>query len=216
MGTDVMLTIAEENTFAELEAIVQRNRWAFVQAGNALAEIRFRRLYRSTHSTFEFYCKERWGFTRRSANQYIAATEVVGNLGTQVPKAPPSFTQARELAVLEPEQQRKVAASIDFDSTPVRELKQIISDLKADGKSGNVYSAPPGEVLPPATIAEPMPESEKSIWMDDLCQQCRERLFPQEAPKQDSAVDVEPIQTPVVERAYVADDAVPADEEIVF
>ncbi|WP_433966015.1 hypothetical protein [Tunturiibacter gelidiferens] len=234
MGTDVTLTLAEETTFAELEAVVERNRWAFVQAGLALAEIHLRRLYRVTHATFGSYCQERWGFKRSTAYAYLEASTVAVNVHSSG-QTPPSLTQARELAVLEPEQQRAVAATTDFAHTTVKQLKGRIDGVrnpKAKRAAGNVHSSaqnPRGEILPPANEA-PRPEPGMSmVRADALCLMCRERLFPQEAPKQDSAVDVEPtpIQTPVVERKYVADDAVPvdaygdehwppADEEIVF
>jgi hypothetical protein len=38
--------------------------------------------------------------------------------------------------------------------------------------------------------AEALEAEELEIWIDDLCQACRERLFPQEAPKQDFPSDV--------------------------
>jgi hypothetical protein len=41
------------------------------------------------------------------ANKMIAATEVVGNLGTMVPILPENERQARPLTHLEPEQQRE-------------------------------------------------------------------------------------------------------------
>jgi hypothetical protein len=129
MGTDVALTFSEETTLAELEAIVQRNRWAFVQTGNALAEIRFRRLYRATHATFESYCAERWGFKRQTAYDYLKAAEVVENVRAAVQRLP-SLTQAVEMAVLEPEQQREVAAAVDFGATPVRKLKERIDKVR--------------------------------------------------------------------------------------
>ena len=45
-----------------LEGKVER---AFYEAGKALRELRDRQLYRSTHQTFEEYCRERFGFERR-------------------------------------------------------------------------------------------------------------------------------------------------------
>jgi len=53
---------------------------AFYQAGKALCELRERRLYRSTHKTFEVYCRERFGFTHRHVNYLIAGSQVVENL----------------------------------------------------------------------------------------------------------------------------------------
>ena len=53
---------------------------AFFEAGKALTELRDRRLYRSTHPTFEEYCKERFGFERRHPYRLIEAAGVVDNL----------------------------------------------------------------------------------------------------------------------------------------
>lgn len=60
-----------------LERQVER---AFYAAGKALKELRERRLYRSTHSTFEDYCRSRFGFTHRHVNYLIAGSLVVDNL----------------------------------------------------------------------------------------------------------------------------------------
>lgn len=62
-----------------LELKVER---AFVEAGKALAELRDRRLYRSTHKTFEEYCREPFSFTHRHVNYLIAGSQVVENLQT--------------------------------------------------------------------------------------------------------------------------------------
>jgi hypothetical protein len=213
MGTYTQLTLAEETTLADLETIVQRNCRVFVQVGNALAEIRFRRLYRATHATFESYCRERWGFKRRTAYAYLDAATVAENVHSSA-QNPPSLTQARELAVLEPEQQREVAAAVDFSTTPVRKLKEHVAAQKIKGAASvveNVHSsAQSGDILPSAT-EEPRPEPVVGVRAGDLCQMCRERLFPQQAPKQDFPVDAEPTpdQTLVVEREYVAEDDVP-------
>ncbi len=45
-----------------------------------MREIRDKRLYRSTHRTFEQYCQDRFGFHRRHSYQLIDAATVVENL----------------------------------------------------------------------------------------------------------------------------------------
>ncbi|MEH2382871.1 MAG: hypothetical protein V7K27_28965 [Nostoc sp.] len=62
-----------------LERKVER---AFFEAGKALMELRDRRLYRSTHKTFEEYCRSRFGYTRMAATYKIAAATVLENLST--------------------------------------------------------------------------------------------------------------------------------------
>ncbi|WP_414519060.1 hypothetical protein [Nostoc sp. PCC 9305] len=63
---------------------------AFVEAGKALTQLRDRKLYRSTHKTFEEYCRvrpwrwrsHRFGFTRMAAALKIASVKVMENLST--------------------------------------------------------------------------------------------------------------------------------------
>ena len=85
-----------------------------------------RGLYKRTHATFEAYCQQRWGFSRPAAYQYIDAAKVAANLSTQVDKSQPSFTQAREMHVLTPEQQQSVASRVDFQTTTVSRLKEEV------------------------------------------------------------------------------------------
>ncbi|MBD2247149.1 hypothetical protein, partial [Nostoc sp. FACHB-888] len=53
---------------------------AFFEAGKALAQLRDRRLYRSTHRTFEEYCRDRFGYTHRRVNYLIAGSVVFDNI----------------------------------------------------------------------------------------------------------------------------------------
>ncbi len=71
------LSYDEERDRLHLERKVER---AFYEAGRALRELRDRRLYRSTHPTFEGYCRDRFGFERRHPYQLIDAASVVDNL----------------------------------------------------------------------------------------------------------------------------------------
>lgn len=73
------LTENEQRDRLHLERKVER---AFYEAGKALMELRSRRLYRSTHSTFEEYCRDRFGHSRQKSNYLIAAAGVYDNLTT--------------------------------------------------------------------------------------------------------------------------------------
>lgn len=73
------LTEQEQRDRLFLERKVER---AFFEAGKALAELRDRRLYRSTHRTFEKYCRDRFGHGRQQSNYLIAAASVYENLTT--------------------------------------------------------------------------------------------------------------------------------------
>lgn len=76
---DDELSYDEERDRLHLERKVER---AFYEAGRALRELRDRRLYRSTHKTFEGYCRDRFGHSRQKSNFLIAAAGVYENLTT--------------------------------------------------------------------------------------------------------------------------------------
>ncbi|MBD6621311.1 hypothetical protein FNW02_37920 [Komarekiella sp. 'clone 1'] len=119
------LSEAEQRDRLHLERRVER---AFFEAGKALAELRDRRLYRSTHSTFEEYCKDRFGFERRHPYRLIEAAGVVDNLIKMCPNwtqneieddpatvhfdqlriLPTSEGQVRPMTKLKPQQQQEV------------------------------------------------------------------------------------------------------------
>lgn len=80
------LTTKESGRLSECERIIEKGVGTFVEVGNALAEIRESKLYRASHSTFESYCQERWGFTKRRANQLIEAAGVAEEMGSMLPK----------------------------------------------------------------------------------------------------------------------------------
>jgi len=100
------LSPEEEADRQGLELKVER---AFYEAGCSLRELRDRRLYRSTHKTWEEYCFGRFGFKRHAANLKIAASDVFENLVTKSHQILPNKeTQVRPLAKLEPEEQYQV------------------------------------------------------------------------------------------------------------
>jgi hypothetical protein len=74
------LTPDEERQRLFWERKVER---AFYEAGTALKELRDRRLYRSTHKTFEEYCRDRFGYSRRKMDYLISGSEVFENLQTR-------------------------------------------------------------------------------------------------------------------------------------
>ncbi len=100
------LTIEEESDRFSLERKVER---AFYEAGKALRELRNRRLYRSTHVTFEEYCRDRFDFTRRRPYQLIEAAQIYDNLIDKceeiVEVLPTKEGQVRPLSELDSAQQ---------------------------------------------------------------------------------------------------------------
>ncbi|MHC5762853.1 hypothetical protein [Nostoc sp.] len=106
------MTEEEQSLRLQFERQVER---AFLSAGQALMELRDRRLYRSTHRTFEEYCRvrpwrwrsHRFNYSRDAAYLKISATVVYENLqkflptnGRQIPM-PTNERQLRFLAKAE-------------------------------------------------------------------------------------------------------------------
>src|SRR5262249_48960236 len=138
-------------SLAELEGVIERGLQTFVEVGEALREISERRLYRERgYGTFDEYCRERWGWSRFAGYQYIRAAEVAKNVESTQQSL--SVTQAFELSRLEPEQQCKVAAEMDFSESSVRQVQRVVEEVKSgtpvrlavhfSSESGEWYTPP--------------------------------------------------------------------------
>jgi len=101
------LTRSEKSELTRLETVVAEGLQRFVDVGNALLEIRERRLYRDTHATFEEYCRARWKFSKTHANRLILGAQAAIRLG-DVEVQPANEAQARPLTALPAAQQAKV------------------------------------------------------------------------------------------------------------
>lgn len=101
MSGDV-ITIEEAGDFARLETTIAKGLQTFVEVGEALAEIRDRRLYRKEHATFDAYLAARWEISRSWACRQIRAAETVKLLPTG--NKPTTERQVRELSTLPPAQ----------------------------------------------------------------------------------------------------------------
>lgn len=97
----VALTPAQAERFEHLEGVIQAGLAPFQAVGAALIEIRESGLYRSTHPTFEAYCRERWSISKSRAYQLITATEIIDRLSTVVDVGPVNEGQARALAAFD-------------------------------------------------------------------------------------------------------------------
>ncbi|MHC5762645.1 hypothetical protein [Nostoc sp.] len=142
------LTQKEQSLRLHLEHRVER---AFLEAGQALMELRDRRLYRSTHRTFEEYCRERFNYSRDAAYLKISATVVYENLqkflptnGRQIPM-PTNERQLRFLAKaeLEPAVQADVwqqAVEQAGNKIPSgRIVKEVVDKIRERTKVPNPY-----------------------------------------------------------------------------
>jgi hypothetical protein len=143
------LTQEEQCLRLHLEKKVEK---AFYEAGKALMELRNRRLYRSTHRTFEEYCRDRFGYNRRYPYLLIEAAIVVDNLHEKWDPMdrilPTNERQVRPLTKLEPEQQRRAwyqaVAAAGGKVPSSRVVKEIVQQMIEDTKAPNPYR--PGEV----------------------------------------------------------------------
>ena len=89
------------HTLEELETVIETGKLAYIAVGNALREIRNRKLYKTTHKTFEQYCRDRWGFSRSTGYDYIKAA-IVGETLQNDGKEVPNFTDAVDIAENKP------------------------------------------------------------------------------------------------------------------
>lgn len=138
---------------------------AFYEAGAALRELRDRRLYRSTHKTFEEYCRIRFGFTYRYGNQLIAGSLVIENLqmgtnrsqnddallGADFQILPTKLEQVKPLTALDPDSQRQVwqeAVKEAGGKVPSgRVVKGIVERLKERATTPPPIPYKPGDVF---------------------------------------------------------------------
>lgn len=119
----------------ECEQVIAKGLATFVEVGDALAEVRDLRLYQASHDTFEAYCDERWGLSRKRAYDLIGASEVVGALSPigDTPM-PTNESQARALRPLkdEPEQMAEAMKKASATGKPTAAaIGQAVNDLVA-------------------------------------------------------------------------------------
>lgn len=115
-----LATVAQlPDRLSHLERIIERGFATYVEVGQALLEIRDERLYRETFSTFESYCRERWGLKRAHAYRQIEAAQVAAEL-SPIGDTPANESQARALTPLrdEPEQMAEAWAEASSDGKP--------------------------------------------------------------------------------------------------
>lgn len=155
---DDMLSTVEVAELTQHEDTITRGLQTFVEVGTALAAIRDGRLYRQTHTTFEEYCADRWGFTDRRARQIIGAAGLVAELpnGTTVPV---NEAQARELVGLDPTTAARVlevaAASGRLTASSIAKAKANIVGTTVSN-SINIADEDTDPVPTEAEIAEMM------------------------------------------------------------
>lgn len=128
--------IEKSTNLSELEAIVEKGKDTFVEVGMALMRIRDAKLYKTTHDSWEKYCKDRWKWGRNYADKLARAAAVSADLielGTMVPNE----RVARQLSLV-PEADRKLVladATALAGGTPTAAQVREAIELRADGKA---------------------------------------------------------------------------------
>ncbi len=134
------LTEDEQRDRLHLERKVER---AFYEAGKALKELRDRRLYRSTHKTFEEYCLDRFGMKRAHSYRLIDAALVVENLSA---KCPPLGDNLLE-------------APTENQMSPIGRQKSLRDDWVTSGRQ--ILPTSERQVRP---LTKLEPEQQRSVW----------------------------------------------------
>lgn len=133
MPTD-SITAPEADLLAFCERKIAAGFSTFCEVGDALLKIRDARLYRASHASFEAYCREKWGMTRRRADQLIEASAVVIGLASENNCSHlVTESQARELAKV-PEEARAEVLKEAAESGPVtaKSIKAAAEKRNAD------------------------------------------------------------------------------------
>jgi len=158
------LTLAEAKHLRQLEARIRKvEKAAGEQTGDALREIRDRRLYRAGHSSFESYCLDVWGFSVRTGNRRIAlAVESADHHELTNPERESAGQSGTPRPTSAPISQREAARR---QTARRRELEPI--DTTASGsvtrdESAETGSHAPEEASPPAPpVRTPSPPRAK-------------------------------------------------------
>lgn len=121
-----VITLSESQRLISLERTIEAGRKTFAEVGVALAEIRDFRLYRSDYTTFEDYCRKKWGWQRQRAYELIAAAEVANGLPAKCNQKITNENQAAALALVDPEKRVEVlelvAASGPITAKAIKEV----------------------------------------------------------------------------------------------
>jgi hypothetical protein len=165
--TPDVLDPAERAALAAAERTIQRGLKTFIEVGEALLEIRDRRLYRDTHPTFEDYLADRWGISKRHGNRLIQSAEVARIVGPIGP-IPATESQARELAPLLPDPDslrdvwtRVMAQTGRPTAAAIRAVREEVTAPDAAAADPEPTPEPKGDEEPsPTGEPEPAPEVE--------------------------------------------------------
>lgn len=110
------ITLEESKRLVELEEIIEKGVGTFIKVGEALAEIKTAKLYKASHTSFEKYCQEEWGFTRQNAFDLIETSAAAENVKSILQS--PDRGVVRPLRVLTDPEQQRAAMQEAVESAP--------------------------------------------------------------------------------------------------
>ena len=124
----------DANRLGQLEKVIESGLEAFVSVGSALLEIRDKRLYRSTHATFEEYCRQRWDMSRSYVHRIIDATEFAENL-LPIGNKPNLESHVRPILTLPKEQQvdawEQAVRTAPEGKVTAKHVENVVKERKA-------------------------------------------------------------------------------------
>jgi N6-adenosine-specific RNA methylase IME4 len=145
-----IITLDERSRLYQCEEIIEHGLNTFVDVGNALLEIRDSKLYRQDFTTFEDYCKERWGIERRRAYQLMDAAKAVENVYLSTQTVPVNELQARPLTALDPQEQIEAWKRV-IENTPegkitaavvLKAAKEVEREKRQERRQDRIESTP--------------------------------------------------------------------------
>jgi hypothetical protein len=151
-----VLSPQEAERLRELENIIQEGFESFLKVGIAFAEVKFLRLHRATHHTFEDYCRDRWALSLSRCNQILNTCKVFDNITKTCPQDAALLVDAgehglRPLSRLEPELQ---AASWELiraieERPRGTTIEKVVTTIR-NAIAGGWQELAPGHELPSA------------------------------------------------------------------
>lgn len=125
------LTDPERERWVELNAKIEQGMVEFIKVGEALREIRDKRLYREDYTTWEQYCRSVLGYGKTQANRLVQEAEVADDLAQICVKTPRKSSHLRELARLPTKELRQKAWIVVAEEEGGITAKQIKKTVRA-------------------------------------------------------------------------------------
>lgn len=132
------LASVEREDLVRHEGVIATGLKTFVAVGNALVDIRDRRLYREDYDTFEEYCRDRWNLKRQRAYELMDSAEVTRDLSEISDKLPERESHTAPLSPLAPTERQDAwayAQHIAGDGRMTARVVELARDELADLRS---------------------------------------------------------------------------------